>query len=206
MKKYIITTFFSLLFIGLFSSCEEDTTLPPMYPDVYSEDFSRPKDEPPFNFQDWVLFSQAGSKTWFKGSYKPSGETIANDYIEFSSFGSGDASNIGWAITPAYNLDLLAQKALIFQSAQHHVTSVENKLEVLVSTNFNGIDVLGATWIPVKFKAPAPGSVNYVWVNSGRVDLSAFSGNIYIAYKVTGNGLQNSTQSGAYQIDNIKLF
>ena len=200
MKKYIITTCFSLLFLGLFSSCDEDTTLPPMYPDVYSEDFT---DIPPFAFQDWVLFSQAGSKTWFKGSYKPSGQTIANDYIEFSSFGSGDASNIGWAITPAYNIDLLAQKALIFQSAQHHVTSVENKLEVLVSTNFNGTDVLGATWIPLKFKAPAPGSVNYVWVNSGKVNLSAFSGNIYIAYRVTGNG---TNLTGAYQIDNIKLF
>ena len=198
MKKYIITTCFSLLFLGLFSSCEEDTTLPPMYPDVYSEDFT---DTPPFAFQDWVLFSQAGTKSWFKGSFS------GNDYIEFSSFGSGEALNIGWAITPAYNLDILPQKALIFQSAQHHATSTENKFELLVSTNFNGTDVLGATWVPLKFKLPTyTNGTNYDMANSGRVSLSAFSGNIYIAFRVTGNGLQNSAVSGGFQVDNIKLF
>ena len=203
MKKNILTLCFSLLFIALFSSCEEDTSLPPMYPEVYSEDFSRPEGEPAFNFQDWVLFSQAGSKKWFKASYTDS-KNFTNDYIEFSSFGSGDASNIGWAITPAYSLDLLSQKALIFQSAQHHATSPENKLELLVSTNFNGTDVLAATWVPLKFKGPVyTNGTNYDFVNSGKVDLSGFSGNIYIAFKVTGN---STTLTGGFQIDNIKLF
>lgn len=202
MTKHFITTCLTLLFIGLFSSCDDDTTLPPMYPDVYSEDFSRTAvDEPPFNFEGWVLFSQAGTKSWFKGSYG------GNDYIEFSSFGSGEALNIGWAITPAYDLDLLAQKALIFQSAQHHATSTENKFELLVSTNFNGTDVLAATWVPLKFKGPTlTNATNYDWVNSGRVSLADFSGNIYIAYRVTGNGLQNSNLSGGFEVDNIKLF
>lgn len=203
MKKYILTTCITLFFLALFSSCDEDTTLPPSYPEMFSEDFTRPTAEPAFNFQDWVLFSQAGKKTWFKASYTNSNQ-VTNDYIEFSSFGSGDASNIGWAIMPAYDLNLLAQKALIFQSAQHHATSPENKLELLVSTNFNGTDVLAATWVPIKFRLPTyTNGTNYDFVNSGKVDLSPYSGTIYIAFRVTGN---STTLTGGFQIDNIKLF
>ena len=201
MKKNTIISCFSLLCIALFSSCDQETTLPPMYHEIFSEDFSRPKNEPAFNFEDWILFSQAGTKLWFAGNYQE------NDYIEFSSFGSKDASNIGWAIMPVLNLDDLAQKALIFQSAQHHSKSLDNKFELLVSTDFDEKEVLSATWIPLKFRVPTnTAATNYDWVNSGKVDLSAFSGNIYIAFRVTGNGLYNSTQAGGFQVDNIKLF
>lgn len=202
MKKNIAKIIFVFLFLSIFSGCSnDDTSLPPMYPAVYSEDFSRPENEPPFDFEDWTLFSQAGTKKWFKNSYQ------GNDYIEFSSFGSGESSNIGWAISPPYNLDTTAAKALIFQSAQHHATSLDNKFELLISTNYDGVNVLNAKWITLKFNGPAyTNATNYDFVNSGKVNLQAYSGTVYIAFRVTGNGLQNSNQSGGFQVDNIKLF
>jgi len=202
MKSYIKTTCFTLLFVGLLSACsDDDTTLPPIYPAVYSEDFSRPEEQPEFNFEDWTLFSQAGTKTWFKNDYQ------GNDYIEFSSYASGQSSNIGWAVSPAYNLDLTRQKGLIFQSAQHHATSLDNKFELLISTDYDGLNVLSANWQSLEFNGPAhTAATNYDFVNSGKVDLSSYSGIIHIAFKVTGNGLYNSNQAGGFQVDNIKLF
>jgi hypothetical protein len=202
MKNNISSTLFLLLFLTVFSGCSNDeTTLPPMYPAVYSEDFSRPEGEPAFDFENWTLFSQAGTKTWFKNSYQ------GNDYIEFSSFASGQSSNIGWAISPPYNLDLTSKKGLIFQSAQHHATSLDNKFELLVSNNYDGTNVLAATWTTLKFNGPTyTNATNYDFVNSGKVDLSSYSGTVYIAFRVTGNGLTNSNQSGGFQVDNIKLF
>ena len=199
MKKYIVTSCLTLVFILLFSSCDDATTLPPLYPEIYSENFSPTAvNEPSFNFQGWLLFSQTGTKSWFLDNYQD------NDYIEFNPYGSKESSNIGWAITPVYNLELLAQKALIFQSAQHNAISSDNKFELLVSTNFNGTDVLNATWIPLSFKGPEYSkATNYVWVNSGKVNLSDFSGTIYIAFRVTGN---STTRAGGFQVDNIKLF
>jgi hypothetical protein len=202
MKNYILTTCVTLLFLVSFSGCSsDDIVLPPIYPAVYSEDFSRPEEEPPFDFEEWTLYSEAGTKTWFKNDYQ------GNDYIEFSSFGSGQASNIGWAISPAYNLELTALKSLIFQSAQHHATSLDNKFELLISTNFDGTNVLAANWETLEFNGPTyTNSTNYDFVNSGKVDLSSYTGTVYIAFRVTGNGLYNSNQSGGFQVDNIKLF
>ncbi|HWR94517.1 MAG TPA: DUF5017 domain-containing protein [Flavobacterium sp.] len=202
MKNYISKIIFAFITLIFFSGCsDEDTSLPPMYPAVYSEDFSRPETEPPFDFEDWTLFSEAGTKTWFKNDYQ------GNDYIEFSSFGSGEASNIGWAVSPAYDLETTGQKALIFQSAQHHATSLDNKFELLISSNYDGENVLKAKWTTLKFNLPTyTSSTNYDFVNSGRVNLESYSGKVYIAFRVTGNGLQNSNQAGGFQVDNIKLF
>jgi len=196
MKNYIKTIASTLLVSAAFISCDHDTEVPPITPAVASESFSRA--EGSFNFDGWVNFAEAGTKTWFKNAFR------GNDYIEFSSFGSGQASNIGWAIMPKVNIDQTASKKMIFQSAQHHATSPANKIEVLVSEDFDGTNVLAATWTSLPFKLPTyTNATNYDFVNSGAVDLSAYSGEIYIAFRATGNG---STLTGGFQIDNIKLF
>lgn len=190
-----------LLFTIITGCSSEAIQMPELYEAIYSEDFSRPENEPEFNFEDWTKFSQAGTKEWFKNDYE------SNDYIEFSPFASSQSSNIGWAISPAYDVDILNKKVLIFQSAQHHATSLDNKFELLASSDFDGTHVLSATWQTLRFNAPAyTNSTNYDFVNSGPVDLSSFKGKIHIAFRVIGNGLYNSNQAGGFQVDNIKLF
>ena len=207
MKNYLNTLLFVLI-LAVASSCteEEDTTLPASAPAIYYEGFSRVAPAA-FTFENWTLFAQAGSKQWFKASYQGASDLVPNDYIEFSSFG-GQASNIGWAISPAINLDTIAvpaiKKRLVFQSAQHHATSLENKFELLVSADFDGTNVLGATWTVLPFRLPTyTGGTNYDFVNSGGVDLSGYSGKIHIAFRVIGNG---SNLTGGFQIDNINIF
>jgi hypothetical protein len=43
-------------------------------------------------------------------------------------------------------------------------------------------------------------------VPSGVIDLSEYSGEIHIAWRVKGDGLSNSEFDGGFQIDNIKVF
>ena len=198
MKKMLLLT---ILFAFIPACSDDELKLPELYTTIYSENFSRPENEPEFNFEDWTKFSQTGTKEWFKNDYQD------NDYIEFSSFGSSQSSNIGWAISPEYDIEMLNKKVLIFQSAQHHATSLDNKFELLVSSNFDGTNVLSATWETLKFNLPEyNNATNYDFVNSGAVDLSSFKGKIHIAFRVTGNGLYNSNQAGGFQVDNIKLF
>lgn len=199
MKTLIL--FPVLFFIILGCSDNETIRMPVLYLTLYSENFSRPEGEPEFSFEDWTIFSEAGTKEWFKNEYQ------GNDYIEFSSFASSQSSNIGWAISPEYDVNRLNKKILIFQSAQHHATSLDNKFELLVSTNFDGAHVLTANWEILKFNTPAyTNATNYDFVNSGPVDLSSYKGKIHMAFRVVGNGLYNSNQAGGFQVDNIKLF
>lgn len=201
MKNYLKTLLFVFAAAATWSCTSEgDTELPPIAPAVFSENFTRTAPEQ-FNFENWTVFAEAGTKNWFKNAFG------GNDYIEFSSFGSGQASNIGWAISPAFNIDETVKKRLIFQSAQHHATSEANKFEVLVSSDYDGTNVLAATWTVFNFRKPTyTNATNYDFVGSGPIDLSAYSGNIYIAFRVTGDGLTNSELDGGFQIDNIKLF
>lgn len=204
MKNYLKFALVAVLFSGAFTSCsDDDTTLPPTAHPIYSEDFGTIDPDTnaySFDFADagWTIFAEAGTKNWFVNDFDN------NVYLEFSSFNSGNSSNIGWLITPAINIDNAQLKRLIFQSAQHHATSLDNKFEVLVSTNFDGTDVLGADWDLKSFRVPPYNNAyNYDFYNSGAVDLSGYSGNIYVAFRVKGN---STTQTGGFQVDNIKVF
>jgi hypothetical protein len=202
MKKYV-KMFLFVVAAGTFASCtdEGDTNLPPMAHPIYSEDFTREAGQFNFTTEGWKNIAQTGTETWFKAAFG------GNDYIEFSSFGSGESSNIGWAITPGINIDSASQKRLIFQSAQHHATSLENKFELLVSTDFDGTNLTTANWTTLNFRLPEyTNGTNYDFVNSGPVDLSAYSGVVYIAFRVTGDGTFNSDLDGGFQVDNIKIF
>lgn len=204
MKNYFKTAFIALLLAGTFTACSEDdeTTLPNTAYASYSEDFGAVNDDGSYTFSldDWTIFAEAGTKNWFINDFEE------NVYLEFSSFNSGNASNIGWVISPAINIDQAKLKRMTFQSAMHHATSLDNKFELFVSTDFDGTNVADATWEKKEFNLPpylGYGGKNYEFKNSGVVDLSAYSGEIFIAFKVTGN---STTQTGGFQIDNIKVF
>ncbi len=202
MKK-INLYFVAALASGLSISCvsDDDAAMIPFDEIVFIENFEEAVDATDLDIADWTNFAQAGTRLWKEERFPLTGPD-SNGYAEFSSFGTNQASNIGWLITPALNLDG-TKKKLSFQAAQHHLESVNNKLEVLISTNFNGTDVMAATWTPLQATVPTQANDWYEFVNSGAINLSAYSGTVHIAFRVTGNG---STLTAGYQIDNVKLF
>lgn len=166
----------------------------------FTEDFQEAIDNTNLNIAGWVNFAEAGTKLWKEEVFS------GNGYAELSSFNSGNASNIVWLVSPAIDFTGYTSKMITFKVAQHHldVDSPDNSLEVLVSTDFDGTNVLAATWTAVDADLPTSDTAWYEFVNSV-VDLSAYSGNVYVAFKFKGSGT-NTTLDGAFQVDDLKAY
>jgi hypothetical protein len=167
----------------------------------YTENFQAAIDNTNLNLPGWTNFAESGTKLWREEVFS------GNGYAEFSSFGTGNALNVGWLVSPAINLDATTNEFMTFRTAQHHldVDSPDNSLTVYVSTNFDGTNVLAATWTPVTVTLPTKDTAWYEFVSSGVVDLSSYSGNVHIAFKFKGSGT-NLTLDGAFQVDDLKVF
>lgn len=197
LKKIILST----IFVFSITSCskEDDFAIADFIPLIFSEDF--PEEEIDFNqtfdFEGWTNYAEAGTKLWIERDFQEDG------YIQFSSFQSNEPSNIGWAITPSINLDETENEVFEFESATNFVDNSNNKLEVFISSNYDGINVLNATWEQLNVTVANNTTNGYVFIPSGKVDLSSYNGEIHIAFKVTGNG---TTLDGLFQVDKIRIY
>src|SRR5688500_7992285 len=102
MKINKIKTFLAAaLSIGLLSSCvnDDDTKVPEYNPLVFGESFNAGFDNTLLEIEGWKNYAQAGTARWKTQVYQNNG------YAEFTSFQSGNPSNIGWLISPPINLD-----------------------------------------------------------------------------------------------------
>ncbi|GGG38577.1 DUF5689 domain-containing protein [Bizionia arctica] len=166
---------------------------------IYEEDFQSAVDGTNLDLPGWTNFAEAGSRVWREEAFQ------GNGYAEFSTFGSGDVSNIGWLVTPGFDMDAQENEFINFTAAQHHLDSPDNTIEVFVSTDYDGSDVLGATWEPLVASFPTQANSWYEFVDSGLIDVSSYSGTLYVAFKVTGSGT-NEQLDGAYQVDNFVML
>ena len=147
------------------------------------------------NFEDglgtWTQYSVTGDQIWYQDSH--GGENFA----KMSGYDGGSNVNEDWLISPSLNLDLYDDEIFTFISAMNYSGNV---LEVLYSDNYDGVsDPNAAVWILLE---PELSTCNWVWTESGDVDLSAIIGeNIYLAYKYTSTTSESST----WEIDNILI-
>ncbi|CAM3672666.1 hypothetical protein FSS13T_26270 [Flavobacterium saliperosum S13] len=200
MKKIFLKPIFILsLSAGLFTGCvnEDEFDIPTIRPVIFTEDFNEVDFNQVLDYEGWTNFAEAGTKKWIERDFNNDG------YAQFSSFGSGEASNIGWLISPAINMDANEGEILSFQSASNFVDNANNKLEVFVSSDYDGTNVLTATWVPLNATVADNTTNNYTYIPSGNIDLSTYTGTLHIAFKVTGNG---STLDGLFQVDKIKVY
>ena len=196
MRKYKISLLTALVATFGLVGCvsEDDAVLPEIGKIVYFEDF---QDET--TYEQWTNFAEVGSKEWIPVEFR------GNIYYEFTPFQSGDTVNVGWFVSPAIDVELASTKRLTFEVAHHHVINTENNfIQAYISTDFDGENVLGATWTEFDFNKPTPALSNYEFIRSGPIDLSEYTGTIYVAFKVTGGTA--SQNAGAYMIDNVRVF
>ncbi|NMH26594.1 choice-of-anchor J domain-containing protein [Flavobacterium silvaticum] len=192
------------------SSCvgDEDTVLSPYTPTVVGTDFEvglydndiLAENDDLLEQAGWRNYAQTGSAKWRNQYYS------GNSYAEFSSYQSGDAVNIGWLITPPINMDLHEGEKFDFDVSQSYVVNAANSLQVLISTNYNGTDVEGANWQPLSASIPGTSATYFEFQDSGVIDLSSYTGTIYIAFKVSGEGTSTTLLDGSYQLDNVRVY
>lgn len=195
--RYIL---FAAVVAGIFASCDDDTDLPPYEPIYVGQDFPG-SDNVVLAIENWTNFAEAGSALWKTQVYS------GNSYAEFNPFQSGDASNIGWLVSEKIVLPENNNMTLRFQVSQSYVTSSANKLEVLVSTNFDPatMDPTDATWTAVNANIPGTDAEYFLFQDSGEIALAPFSGDVYVAFKATGSGT-NTSLDGSYQIDSFRVY
>jgi hypothetical protein len=196
---FLKTVLLATLFLGVATSCvnDDDFVIPALRPIIYSEDFNEIDYNMNFDYADWTNFAETGTKKWIEREFRDDG------YIQFSSYGSGEASNIGWAISPALDMDAFTGEVLTFKSATNFVDNPSNKLEVFVSSDYDGTNVLAATWIQLNAIVANDTTNGYTYVSSGNIDLSSYTGTLHLAFKVTGNG---TSLDGLFQVDKIKIY
>jgi hypothetical protein len=167
------------------------------FPSIFSEDFENTSGS--INITDWTNYSEAGTELW--ESYFDSNSSSRAARV--GSFRSNNASTISWLITKGINLDNTTQEFLSFETSNSF--SDGSDLELLISTDWDGTTagVTSATWqsLPGKIVDDSENFRNFV--SSGYVDLSAFSGTAYIAFKYTGSG--DAAFDGTFEVDNLAI-
>lgn len=167
----------------------------------FAEDFQSVKNNVNFALPGWSNIVEKASKLWKSMVY------AGNGYAEFNTTSTTAAENIAWLVSPKINLAGYKNAVLSFRSAQHDlkVDSPLNTLEVYVSTNFDGSSVNKAKWTRLEAKVPTLLNPSREFMSSGGIDLSAYSGNINIAFRYVGSG-KDKTLNGAFMVDDIKIF
>lgn len=167
----------------------------------FSEDFQSVENNSKLNLPGWVNMAQVATKSWIGTLYS------GNGYAEFNTTATTAVLNVAWLISPKIDMDSHTNEILTFRTAQHHldVDSPLNSLEVYISSNFDGLNVTAATWIPVSVILPNQATPWYQFIGSGGTDLSSYTGKINIAFKYTGSG-KNLALDGAFQVDDVQVF
>jgi hypothetical protein len=140
----------------------------------------------------WVNKAVKGTRTWLTKTFS------GNAFAEATAFQSADVENEMWLITPG--IKGADAKTLTFESAQAFYK--HDGLTVYLSTDFNGSDIGNATWKKLTFKMPGAADANYDWVQSGSIDVSGYSGTIYIGFQLKGDKATNTT---TFRLDNVKV-
>lgn len=170
----------------------------------------------PITVTGWNNLPEIGGKTWDAKIFSN------NKYAYLSGFGSSLPSVKTWLVTKGVNLNATAVENLSFQTKQDFIltvapggTNVESALKVLVSTNYTGTGNPWAngTWTDVTSQATlSPGSTtgNFPssYTNSGNINLSSYSGTIYVAFRYEGadNSGTGTDKTSAWEIDNVKII
>lgn len=203
MKKTALYTFLVIAGLTTLTNCTSDNDVENarVKTTLFVENFTDNSDGTILNTTGWTNFAQVGTKKFTEEVYS------GNGYAEFTSYGSGQASNISWLISPGFDMNKQDGEKLVFQAAHAYLTSADNSLELMVSTDYDGniANFNQSNWLSLPVTTPTPSNDFFEYVNSGEVDLSKYHGTLYFAFKVKGSGT-NTALDATYQIDNIRLY
>ena len=160
-----------------------------------SEDFEGYAPYDPIDQDGWSDIIVAGDRNWIGKEFS------GNTYAQATGYNSELDEMETWMITPLVD-NTAGKKVLKFKSAMAHWQHTSNDpLEVYVSTDFTGDNFETATWTKLNPVLPTSSNADYEWVESGDVDLSAYTGNVAVAFKYKGS----NTESTSIAIDDVSI-
>jgi hypothetical protein len=167
----------------------------------FAEDFETVVNNVKISLPGWTNIAQKGSKHWIGTVFS------GNGFAEFNTTGTKVISNVAWLISPKIDMDAHTNEILTFRAAQHDLDldTPLNSIEVYISSDFTGLNVATATWLPLSAILPKQATPKFEFVGSGGIDLSGFKGKVNIAFKYTGSG-KNLTLDGAFQVDDVQIY
>lgn len=143
--------------------------------------------------EGWTTAYAKGDKQWSMRNFSE------NVYATFSGY-NGKAPFDAWLITPMFNIDKMAEKVMSFKSQVNGYGSKTSKFEVYVMSS---ADPTKAELTLLKANLPeAPASGYSDWVMSGNIDLSGFSGKVYIGFRYTA---ESDANYATWCFDDLKI-
>ena len=145
----------------------------------------------------WTGFSVIGAEVWVHSA------TFGNPggMAKMSGFATTNKANEDWLISPVQDLSSLSTATLSFDNAYKFAG---DPIVAMISNNYVSGDptAAGVTWTALTANLSLG---NYVYVNSGPININAFTGagntNVHIAFKYTSS----TTAASTWEIDNVKI-
>ena len=155
--------------------------------DSYFCDFTASRDINYYIERGWSTFMiKGGLSGWYWKNNSGVSFLTVSAYLGTSTGGPYE----NWVVSPAFDLDKAREKTLSFSTQGAYAN--ESTLEVYIMTAKNP-----QACEPVKLDcviAQAPDSGYSAWVNSGTIDLSEYSGTVYIGFRYwSASGGQNGS-------------
>jgi hypothetical protein len=164
--------------------------------ETISQDFSSFANNAEVLVSGWQNIAQYGSRTWQAKYFS------GNTYAQATAYGSNLSNMVTWLITRPVTIS--SQKVLTFETAKAYWehTGTHKPLEVFLSTDYTGRNLVTATWTPVTCRLAEKTDADHTFYSSGNINLPVEAGkSCVIAFRYTGS----STESTSYRIDNITV-
>ncbi len=142
----------------------------------------------------WTITNTSGGKNWYINEYNSNSYAAATAYK-----GTGSGPWDMWLISPAIDISKSPKKTLEFIT-QAAYQSTNSGMRVYVMTTNDPNTAVKTLVTPALPTIPASGYSD--WVNSGVIDLSSYSGIIYIGWEYWG---ESTSGSSTYCIDNVNI-
>ncbi len=170
---------------------------------LFEDDFEGQSTNTLISGNGWTNYIEEGSEGW--EAYTQTGTNASQGIsARIGSGNSGDASTIAWLITPQIDLEAHNNTTLNFQTSNSFSDS--STLKVLFSNDWDGTEnnIVFANWGIVSDAYITQNDDFFgQWFESGNVDLSCESGQVYFAFKYIGNG--QDIFNGTYELDAVSI-
>lgn len=147
---------------------------------------------------NFTAISVTGDQLWVWNTYKGVG------YMKFSGYSSGNKDNEDWLISPAIDLSKRTSAYLRFDNTHKYGTVFAKEMTLWVCNNWNGVSTPDTlNWVKKDFIRSLTN--NYVFVNSGPINMTEYAGktNVRFAFRYLSNTIESCP---TWEVKNTQLI